>query len=131
MLREIRRRQAAERREKTAEETGARNARGASVSAWGSRAVRGAIPCCRSNGHEMQGLILLEARRFDRQQISGSAGSVSTLLRTVAVHHFHLISGTAKFLAHVLGDHDGAVLSAGTAEGDRQIALAFINVMRQ
>ena len=47
------------------------------------------------------------------------------------MHNFHAISGVAEVLADLLGDHDGAVLSAGAAEGDRQIALAFVNVVRQ
>ena len=55
----------------------------------------------------------------------------SCLLRAVAVDNFHAISGAPKVFAHFLGDHDGAVLSAGSTECDRQIALAFMNVVRQ
>ena len=33
--------------------------------------------------------------------------------------------------AHFLGDHDGAVLSAGAAKGDGEIALALVDVVRQ
>src|ERR1700683_2522363 len=58
-------------------------------------------------------------------------GASQNLFRAVAMHYFHLISGMTKFLAYVLGNHDRAVLSAGTAEGDRQIALTFVNIVRQ
>ncbi len=37
----------------------------------------------------------------------------------------------AKVLAYFLGDHDRAVLPAGAAKSNRQIALAFVNVVRQ
>ena len=55
----------------------------------------------------------------------------SRLLRAVPVHDLHAVSGVAQVFADLLGDHDGAVLSAGASEGDRQIALAFVNVVRQ
>ena len=44
---------------------------------------------------------------------------------------FHAISSAAEMFAHILGDHDGTVLSAGAAEGDGQIAFAFMDVVRQ
>src|ERR1700674_4189514 len=54
---------------------------------------------------------------------------VPRLFRDVAMHDFYAISGAAEVFAHVLGDHDGTVLSAGATEGDGQIAFAFMNVM--
>src|ERR1035441_2783627 len=53
------------------------------------------------------------------------------LLRAVSMCDFHAVSRTAKVFADFLGDHDGAVLAAGAAEGDRQVALALVNVVRQ
>ena len=45
--------------------------------------------------------------------------------------NFDTISGTAQMLADFFGHHDGAMLSAGTSEGDGQITLAFVNVVRK
>jgi hypothetical protein len=56
---------------------------------------------------------------------------VAALLWDVAVHEFDAISGVPKMFADFLGDHDGTVLSAGAAEGDRQIAFALVDVVRQ
>ena len=56
---------------------------------------------------------------------------MARLLRTVAVHDFHTVSGVTKMLADFLSDHHGAMLSARAAEGDRQVALPFVNVVRQ
>ena len=47
------------------------------------------------------------------------------------MHDFHAVSGAAQVFSDFLGDHDGTVLSPRAAERDRQIALAFMNVMRQ
>ena len=47
------------------------------------------------------------------------------------MNDLYAISGVAKVLADFFGDHDGAMLSAGAAEGDRQVALPFVNVVRQ
>ncbi len=47
------------------------------------------------------------------------------------MHHFHAVSGFVQALAYLLGDHDRAVLPAGAAKADRQIALAFVDVVRQ
>ncbi len=60
---------------------------------------------------------------------SGHAGL--RLTRTVAVHDFDAISGFTQMLAYFLGHHDGAMLSAGTSEGDGQVALSLVNVMRK
>src|SRR5260370_37698235 len=43
----------------------------------------------------------------------------------------NVITGVAKVLAVFFGYHAGAVLAAGTAEGDGQIALAFMDIVRQ
>ena len=60
-------------------------------------------------------------------------GSVvsETLFGAVAMHDFDTISGAAQVLADFLGDHDGAVLASGTTERDSQVALAFVDVVRQ
>ena len=56
---------------------------------------------------------------------------ILALLRAIPMHHLHpVLRGTQTF-GHIFGDHDGAVLAAGATEGDGQIALAFMNVMRQ
>src|SRR5450631_1627860 len=55
----------------------------------------------------------------------------SPLLRAVSMCDFHAISRAAKMFADFLGDHDGAVLAAGAAERDRQVALALVDVVRQ
>jgi len=47
------------------------------------------------------------------------------------MHDFYTISSAAEVFADFFGDHDGTVLSAGTAEGDRQVTLALVNVVRQ
>src|SRR5262252_1561269 len=49
----------------------------------------------------------------------------------VPVRHFHPISRFLQPLGHVFGNHYGPVLAAGAAESNRQIAFAFVNVMRQ
>ena len=47
------------------------------------------------------------------------------------MHDLHAISGAAKMFADFFRNHDGAVLSAGATEGDGQITLAFVDVVRQ
>ena len=52
-------------------------------------------------------------------------------LRAVAVRDLHAVAGFAQAFGHILGNHHGAVLAAGAAEGNGQIAFAFANVVRQ
>ena len=52
-------------------------------------------------------------------------------LRAVPVRHFHPVSRFLQSLGHVFRNHYGPVLASGTAESNRQIAFAFVNVMRQ
>src|SRR5450432_3078600 len=47
------------------------------------------------------------------------------------MHYFHPVSRLAQVFGHVFRNHDGAVLAAGAAESDRQIAFPFPNVVRQ
>ncbi len=47
------------------------------------------------------------------------------------MHDLHAISGAAKVLADIFCDHDRTMLPAGAAEGDRQIAFAFVDVVGQ
>src|SRR3954465_5397180 len=49
----------------------------------------------------------------------------------IAVGDAYLVSGFLQVLSDVLRDHHRAMLSAGAAEADRQVALPFIHVMRQ
>src|SRR5579864_2861443 len=56
---------------------------------------------------------------------------VAALLWDVAMHEFDAISGVPKMFADFLGDHDRTVLSAGTTERNRQIALSLVDVVRQ
>ena len=45
--------------------------------------------------------------------------------------NLHAVSGLVQALAYFLGDHHGTVLAAGAAKADREIALAFVDVVRQ
>ena len=47
------------------------------------------------------------------------------------MHYLHPVLRFAQTFAHLFRDHDRAMLAAGTAEGDGQVALAFLNVVRQ
>src|SRR5947209_9239558 len=58
-------------------------------------------------------------------------GEQALLLRAVAVQDLDSVTCLAQVLAHILGDHDRAMLSSGAAERNRQIAFAFANVVRQ
>src|SRR6478736_587164 len=44
---------------------------------------------------------------------------------------FHTVSSAAEVLTDIFGNHHRPMLASGTAEGDGQIALAFVNIMRQ
>ena len=46
------------------------------------------------------------------------------------MNHFYAVIGAAQTLAHLLGDHHGAMLAPGATERDREIDLAFVYVMR-
>src|SRR5450432_3816877 len=56
---------------------------------------------------------------------------VPRLRRAIPVHHLHPVPGLVQASAHFLRDHDGAVAPAGAAKGNGQVALAFVNVVRQ
>ena len=60
----------------------------------------------------------------------GTEAHRAVLAWTVPVRYLHAIPCVAKAFADLLGDHDRAVLSAGTSEGDREVALTFMDVMR-
>ena len=53
------------------------------------------------------------------------------LLRTIPMLYLHPVLGFAQTFAYIFGDHDGATLAAGTAEGDGQIAFPLLDVVRQ
>jgi len=61
----------------------------------------------------------------------GTCGYVPRLLWAVAVHDFHAVVRMAKVFANFFGDHDLTGLAACATKGDGQIALAFVDVMRQ
>ena len=42
----------------------------------------------------------------------------------------HVVAGLGQPFSHLFRDHDGTMLSAGAAEGDCQIALAFTDIVR-
>src|SRR5579859_3375976 len=52
------------------------------------------------------------------------------LLGAVAVHNFDAISSAPQVLAHVLGNHHRAMLSPSAAESNGEIALSFVDVVR-
>src|SRR5713101_2111914 len=47
------------------------------------------------------------------------------------MYDFHSIAGLLQAFGNIFRNHHGAVLAAGTAEGDGQITLALVNVMGQ
>ncbi len=47
------------------------------------------------------------------------------------MNDLHRVSGFLQPLSHVFGNHHRAVLSTGASKTDRQIALAFMHVVRQ
>ena len=92
--------------------------------------------------HGLQGPILLESCAGGmpfRFPLVCLRTRLPTLRRTSFSGYFGMSRCTTftrypalpKMLADFLGDHDGTVLAAGAAECDGQIALAFVNVMRQ
>src|SRR5262252_3617468 len=72
---------------------------------------------------------------FSSEARDGADRAASTLwlllFRTVAMHDFDAVTCAAEVLADFFGDHDGAMLSTGATEGDSQVALAFVDVMRE
>src|SRR6202049_2115097 len=59
------------------------------------------------------------------------ANSVPELLRTGAVHDLDPVSRLPEVLAYLFRDHYRAMLTTRAAEADRQIALAFVDVVGQ
>ena len=53
------------------------------------------------------------------------------LLRHIPVRDLDFVRGLAQPLAYFFRDHHRAVLPAGAAEADGQIALPFADVVRQ
>ncbi len=47
------------------------------------------------------------------------------------MYNLHSVARFLQPLGNIFRDHHRAVLAAGAAEGDGQVALAFVNVMRQ
>src|SRR5215469_7192733 len=68
--------------------------------------------------------------RWMPQRALRSAGR-SYRLRRVAVRDPGLITRGGKILPDLIGDHHGPVMAARAAEADSEIALAFVNVVRQ
>src|SRR5579872_5641200 len=53
------------------------------------------------------------------------------LPRAIPMQHFHPIPCLPKALTNIFGDHHRAMLPAGAAERDREIAFSFPNIVRQ
>ncbi len=53
------------------------------------------------------------------------------LLRHIPMHNLHAVSSFVQALADFLGDHHRTMLAAGAAKADGEIALAFVDVVRQ
>src|SRR5208337_2370141 len=47
------------------------------------------------------------------------------------MHNLHAVSSFVQAFAHFFGDHYRAVLAARASEADREVALAFVNIVRQ
>src|SRR5258708_4732282 len=60
-----------------------------------------------------------------------SAPRRSHRLGNIAMLDLCAISGRSQVFVDLFGNHDRAVMAARAAEGDSQIALALMNVMRQ
>ena len=73
----------------------------------------------------------LRCTAIDNHWLPGARPVLARLLWAVAMHDFHPISGLPQMFAHLFGNHDGTVLAASAAEGDGQVALPFMNVVRQ
>src|SRR5205807_1717056 len=73
-----------------------------------------------------QALILLELCLM-RQSTDG----FQSLLGAVTMYHFHPVARLAQRLADIFRDHHRAMLAPGAAEGNRQVAFPFTDVMRQ
>src|SRR5690348_15350987 len=82
------------------------------------------------NSHTWQGPILLKKTAKNSAEWA-SRHVKRTSAGTVAVRYLDPISRLAQTLANIFGDHDRAVLAAGAADGDGQVALAFVDVVRQ
>src|SRR5665213_2344603 len=57
--------------------------------------------------------------------------AVLCLSRHIAMQAFHLVSIGLQQRLHLLRNHHRAMLAAGAAKRDAEIALAFLHVMRQ
>src|SRR5260370_12814165 len=55
----------------------------------------------------------------------------SNLLWTVPMDHLHPVSRLPQIPGDIFGNHDRTMLSPGTTETNGQIALAFMDVVRQ
>lgn len=105
---------------------------------WGNSRARSLSPLSNAGGrddaagkaHKKFKVPALRCTAIDKNWLPGAWPVLTRLLWHVAMHNFHTIAGAPKMFAYFLGDHDGTVLSARTAERDGQIALAFMNVVR-
>src|SRR5690348_6786206 len=65
------------------------------------------------------------------REVQRAIGMLGTgLFLDVAVRYLGGEAALLEGFFDLLGEHDGAVFPAGATEGDRQIALALANVMR-
>src|SRR5690242_7105033 len=57
--------------------------------------------------------------------------TITQLFRAVPMGDFDFISRSCQLFLDLFGDHHRAVLPAGAAEADGQVALSFADVVRQ
>src|SRR5512143_2475789 len=57
--------------------------------------------------------------------------NVLNLFGDVAMRFLDAIAGLAQAFAQLVGDHHAAMVPAGAAEGNGEVALPFLNVVRQ
>src|SRR6202034_87987 len=73
----------------------------------------------------------LTAFRIIRSHRIPFADSPSPLARDIPMQRLYLIACLLEATGYFFCHHHAAVLAAGTAEGDGQIALPFLNVVRK
>jgi len=75
----------------------------------------------------------LSVREYVQSEWSGwqAVRERGALAGHVAVDGFYLIAGFLQALGHFFGHHYAAVLAAGAAEGYGEVALTFLDIVRE
>src|SRR5579885_1344502 len=92
-----------------------------------SRVARGAQGALTTAG----GARALAATWARADCLAGGRRLATDSFLTVPVHNLDPVPRLAQQLAHVLGDHDRAMLPAGATEADGEVALPFAHVVGQ